>query len=324
MPSSTTPKPHPNMKTVKDLYKTKDKFTAPPVDPDTIWYLTINTPSTDSWSYHGPTKTFAALMPLIEAEIAASESKTAAEKWKKLLDDDEEEQRIQGEERETFGDAYVEMNKPRAKLSEVGIIRFVIPRVVEFRGEEGVHTILAVKREINPAVYRMLPASVYTVTCQGPIPTEHVLMSDFERNRQMEYQRASGLTPTPAAPRSTTSFIAGSYPSTAAMKTAAKGAMDRLLSGVEPWKVMRTEAWEESESERKARAKAKRRGEERAERKANAVGGVLMAMTPDARWEVKIKYEEDGLVGALERFEGDAGNPGKGKKVTWRLGGVGG
>lgn len=319
MPSPAPAKQPPNMKTVKDLHKTKDKFTAPPVDPDTIWYLTINTPSTDTWTYHGPTKTFAALIPLIESEIKSSKSQAAAEKWKKLLDDDDEEQRMQAEEREMYGD-FMPKSQPRAKLSEVGITRFVIPRA-EFHAEEGVHTILAVKREINPAVYKMLPASVYTVTCEGPIPTEHVLQSDFERDRQMQFQRASGLVPTPPAPHSTTSFIAGSYATTAAMKAAATGAMDRLVGGIEAWKVMRTEAWEESESEKKARAKAKRKGLEVEKKMERAMGGMLMAMKVEARWAVRVKYEEDGLVAASERFDGGVG--GKGKRANWRLGGVG-
>ncbi|CAI6341243.1 unnamed protein product [Periconia digitata] len=302
-PSPAAPsRKNPIATTVKGLHKAKDDFTGAPVADDTLWYLTVNTPSEDTWTYHGPTKTFAALVPVIESTIRASTSVTAMPKWQKLLADDAEEQENQATEREIHGDAFVDsrlaQGKLRAKLLDVGITTFVIPRVLFQAEEGGVQTILQIEREVNPAVYRMLPAPVYTVSCEGPVPNEHMLMTEAEKGRQLEFMRASGKAPTLPAPRSTTSRIVGSFASTAAARSAATETMEELLEGTEEWKITRNEAWgAEKKKRKKPKKPVKPTGQGETEKNGQATGGLLMAMTPDGRWEVKIKYEEDCLAG---------------------------
>lgn len=254
-------------------------------------------------------------MPLIQSTIAASPSKTALEKWQKLIADDAEEQRLQAYERESFGDDYVARRGVHEKLRKVGITTFVIPRVL-FCTEEGAHTILRVVREVNPAVYKMLPASVFTVTCEGPILTEHVLMPEQERRRILEYQRASGKEPLMPAPRATTSRIVGSYATTAAMRAAAKETMDGMLAGIEAWKVMRSEAWGTEDTTKKAQRAIKAKG--KALLNGDATGGLMLAMSSDARWEVKVKYDEDALAGALDNYDRDPKNVREGRTAAWR------
>jgi hypothetical protein len=105
--------------------------------PYTIFYLTIRTPHTDTFTIHGPEQNFAALIPAIQS--ASSSSPAAIDKLRILRSDKE------------------------FNFDGLGFTRFVVPL------ERGAYTLLEVVREVSPSVFELLPGPVYTVTAHGPL-----------------------------------------------------------------------------------------------------------------------------------------------------------
>ncbi|KAF2659707.1 hypothetical protein K491DRAFT_675436 [Lophiostoma macrostomum CBS 122681] len=105
--------------------------------PNTIFYLTASTPHTDTFTIHGPSPTFAALLPAIQT--ASSSSPAAIEKLRILRADADFD------------------------FDGLGFTRFVVPL------ERGAFTLLQVVREVSEPVHEMLPGPVYTVTAHGPL-----------------------------------------------------------------------------------------------------------------------------------------------------------
>ncbi|KAF2873765.1 eukaryotic rRNA processing protein EBP2-domain-containing protein [Massariosphaeria phaeospora] len=133
--SSSTPNP-PSRSAPLESAKPTDDFTVPSTSKSTIFYLLVITPHTDSFAIHGPTTTFAALMPKVLDVV--SNSPAAIEKLDNLKADNED-------------------------FDASGFSTFVVD------GQRNTHTILRIVREANAPVRRILPAPVYTVTAHGPL-----------------------------------------------------------------------------------------------------------------------------------------------------------
>lgn len=115
-----------------------DNFDVPASNPDgTIFYLTVATPHLDTWVVHGPTRTFAGLIPHIKD--AVSNSPNAIKKLEAIR-----------------ANKYLEFDT-------YGFEQYVIPL------ERGAHTLLRTHRETNPSLHKVLPAPVYLVTAYGPL-----------------------------------------------------------------------------------------------------------------------------------------------------------
>ncbi|KAF2646081.1 hypothetical protein P280DRAFT_544502 [Massarina eburnea CBS 473.64] len=341
-----TQSPGPPTRTTKDLLALRDDFTRPPLIPNTIFYLTITTPSTDSWQYHGPVPSFAHLIPFIESAIKDSGSASADKKWHDLLtaDTDHEDDFEQNE----WGNWL--LKAPGPTILETGIERLIIPEK-GFEVEEGVKTVLEVVREVNGEVWEVLPAPVYTVSCHGVFPTETELENKVGREYREGLARKAGKMALGPAPLAETSRLLGpvaSFTTTAAAKIAAAAAMMAMTSHVPQDSVMRSEDWGDTEWKstlRKASAASKRNmakskahgglgksvlGEDKVKRRVRELMGkrlvepppssaLLMAFSVAGRWEVRVRYEEP-LERAVQRFDGVEWNVERGVKGEWRVG----
>jgi hypothetical protein len=145
--------------------KPEDDFSAPAMIPGTIYYLTITTPHSDVWTYHGPASTFAALLPLITREIYPYP--TALCKWKKL---------IRKCEKEDQEDVWVDdgwhnlvLQEKGPTFGERGFTTFVVEHEQGGYDIAGEYTILNIVREINGNVHSVLPGPVFTLTSHGPL-----------------------------------------------------------------------------------------------------------------------------------------------------------
>ncbi|KAH7083907.1 hypothetical protein FB567DRAFT_605001 [Paraphoma chrysanthemicola] len=125
--------------------KPADVFTTPPLAPNTIFYLSITSPHTDTHTLHGPATSFQHLLPRILDIV--SNSPKAIDKLDMLR-----------EIEDVWGEKEVNL-----EFAERGFGCFVVD------GQRGVYTVLRVLREINKDVYDTLPSPVYTVTAHGPL-----------------------------------------------------------------------------------------------------------------------------------------------------------
>ncbi|KAF2676020.1 hypothetical protein K458DRAFT_469767 [Lentithecium fluviatile CBS 122367] len=194
--------------------KPASDFSAPALVPGTIFYLTITTPHTDSWTYHGPVSTFAALLPLVEDAVSAHPA--AKRKWKKIVRQAEERDKKDVWDHDAW-DNFV-LREKGSPFKERGFTTFVFAHQKAGFEVEGEYTVLSVQREINPAAYEVLPAPVFTLTSHGPM--HHDMGSSLEAVH-------SGLP----KGRTATSTICGSYASSVEAQMAARGAMEDLVRG---------------------------------------------------------------------------------------------
>ncbi|KAF1949661.1 hypothetical protein CC80DRAFT_555132 [Byssothecium circinans] len=329
-PTAPTPSPPPTPVTVKYLLNLRDDFTSPSLLPHTIYYLTVTTPSTDSWHYHGPVATFAALIPYIEHAIHQSASKAALTKWKALLHRDRT--RASTWQQNEWGHFVLPERGP--SITETGITRLVIP-AQGFQKEEGVETVLEVVREVNEEVVEVLPAPVYTVSHHGLIPTD--LQSIPGKQYRLSLAAKSGLSTHTPAPMATTSSLLrplASFVSTASAKAAARAAMQSLMR--DHASVMTSEDWGGRSWIEKSRVKKKKAtagmgnsalGEKKGVKRKwreepPPSSALLMAFCVLGRWEVRVRYE-DPLAGAVERLDGLGAGEGVlgGKRGRWRVAG---
>ncbi|KAH7139089.1 hypothetical protein B0J11DRAFT_35236 [Dendryphion nanum] len=105
--------------------------------PATIFYLTSKTPHIDSFSFYGPTSTFAALLPQIHSLTTSSPHAI-----RKL---------------------HLLRSSPTLHFDTLGFTDLIIKR------ERGSYTHLHIIREVNPPVFYLLPGPVYTVSAHGPL-----------------------------------------------------------------------------------------------------------------------------------------------------------
>lgn len=131
--------------TVQTTVKPGDDLTAAPVLPDTIFYLCVIVPHTDTYRIHGPAKSFQHILPQIEAIV--SNSPSAIDKLDALRTTED-----------IWGSPV-----PNEEFPERGFNTFVV------EGQRGTFTILKVEREIRPDVYECLPSPVFVLTASGPL-----------------------------------------------------------------------------------------------------------------------------------------------------------
>ncbi|KAF2438344.1 hypothetical protein P171DRAFT_159216 [Karstenula rhodostoma CBS 690.94] len=121
-------------------WETRKKSASPPPDDDlsapatpkgTILYLTVSTPHTDAWDWHGPFPSFAAILPI--AQHLAKDSPTAL--------------------------ATLEQVKSK------GFTRLVVTDPIE----ETHFSVLEVLTRFNPDIRATLPKPVFTVSASGPM-----------------------------------------------------------------------------------------------------------------------------------------------------------
>jgi hypothetical protein len=136
-------------------------------------------------------------------------------------------------------------------------------------GQRGSFTVLKVMREVDHDIFETLPAPVYTVISSGPLkhaPTPSKgkggLSGKFEAEKPNGYALKTVLHK--------------SYVERAAAKEAAQDVMNDLLLGEKNAKVI--EKWE----------------------KGSKGGGLFIAMSASAMWEVKVVYEDDALKRAMD------------------------
>ncbi|KAF2786524.1 hypothetical protein K505DRAFT_422377 [Melanomma pulvis-pyrius CBS 109.77] len=136
--SRSKSKSKPTSNTTLPTNKPADNFTAPnPTSPYTIHHLTITTPHTDTFTTHGPTRTFAALLPTILTAITSANSPSALKKLAAL--------------------------SATPSFADRGFTTFVIDL------ERGAHIALRIERHVDAPVFHCLPAPVYVVTARGPL-----------------------------------------------------------------------------------------------------------------------------------------------------------
>lgn len=189
--------------------KPTDDFTTPPLIPNTIFFLSITTPKTDSFRLLGPVKSFASLIPDIESLV--SNSPSAINKFEALR---------------TIEDVWGE-TEPNHEFAERGFSIFIV------EGQREMYTVLKVERRVSKMVWKELPSPVYTVTRHGPLiqPTPSATISK------------SSSVPLPTHKGyAQTSHLISSYVSRAAAKSAAESAMQSLLKDVRGAVV--TQSWE--------------------------------------------------------------------------------
>ncbi|KAH8702761.1 hypothetical protein GQ44DRAFT_631346 [Phaeosphaeriaceae sp. PMI808] len=150
MSSQTRSKPDPGSPTSsifipKQTPKPKDDFTTPDLRPNTIFYLAIIKPHTDSHTLIGPVTLFTHLLPHIEDIV--SNSPRAIDKLHALR---------------TIEDVWGE-TEPNHEFAEKGFKTFIV------EGQRNTYTVLKVLTEISKDVTDTLPGPVYTVTQTGPL-----------------------------------------------------------------------------------------------------------------------------------------------------------
>lgn len=141
-------------------------------------------------------------------------------------------------------------------------------------GQRGTYILLEILREEGKQdVFEILPGSVYTVTAHGPL--------SHTPNHRVHTGQAKG------------SKLVGSFATRGKAKEAAEKAMEEMVKGEEG--VKRSDHWGRS-----------RKG-------ARVGGGLLMAMNSQARWEVRVGYDEEVMRRVREGAEM------RGEKVAWRV-----
>ncbi|KAF1921353.1 hypothetical protein BDU57DRAFT_46989 [Ampelomyces quisqualis] len=217
-----------------------DDFTAPPLTPNTIFYLATIAPHTDTHTITGPVTTFTHLLPAIERTV--NDSPSAIDKLDALRTIED-----------VWGDT-----EANHDFEARGFTTFIV------KGQRGTYTVLQILREDNADVFANLPCPVYTITTHGPLSAEG-----------KGYVGATELV--------------GSWVERKDARDVAERCMVEMLEGEEG--VKRSEDW--------------------------GVGGkgagILMGMTAEKRWEVRIAYEDQVLKRAKEGMER------KGEYVVWRL-----
>lgn len=276
--------------TLPTYVKPKDDFSTLILIPGTVFYLTITTPHTDSWTHHGPVSTFAALIPLIEKAISSFPS--AVLKWQKLVKSKGEEDQEEDWDVDVWGNLVLQEKGPTFK--ERGFCTFVFEYEKDGYEVEGDYAVMSVVREINGNVLSLLPAPVFTLTSHGPL--HHDMGTSLHT---IHSGRPKGVA--------TTSKVIRSYTTAAEAQTAAHRIMDYMVKDEKD--VRRTEVWEGLGT-----------GKEKHLREKKGVGrGLLMGMNAQKMWEVKVEYESDVLADAVGRFDGEGRNAERGKKATWRV-----
>lgn len=129
----------------KSSSKPNDDFSTRPLGPNTIFYLAIIAPHTDTYQVLGPVTTFSHLLPKIEDIV--SNSPKAIDKLAAIRSIED-----------VWGDS-----EPNLEFAERGFSTFVVD------GQRGVYTVLKILREENEAVKEELPSPVYTITTHGPL-----------------------------------------------------------------------------------------------------------------------------------------------------------
>jgi hypothetical protein len=227
--------------------KPKDQLNVPSVAPNTVFYLAVIKPHTDTHEIHGPIRKFEFLLPKIEAIV--SNSPNAIDK----LDELKQTEDVWGE-REKNEEFFVS-----------GFERFVV------EGQRGVFTLMKIIREVDKEIYEALPAPVYTVIASGPLKHAPVpskskgksaMTEDFEPGKPKGY--------------ALTTQLHGSYVDRGAAQEAAKDVMTDLVLNEKEVKI--TEKWD----------------------KGTKGGGLLMAMSLSAIWEVRVVYEDEALKRAMD------------------------
>jgi hypothetical protein len=247
--------------------KPRDQLNVPPVAPDTVFYLAIIKPHTDTYDIHGPVKKFVHLLPKIEEIV--SNSPNAIDK----LDELKETEDCWGE-REKNDEFFVS-----------GFERLVV------EGQRSVFTVLKVIREVDKEVFENLPAPVYTLISSGPLkhaPVPVASPSGKGKGKGKSVSLTSMFEPGKPKGYALSTRLHGSYVERAAAQEAAKDVMADLVGRENGVKI--SEKWD----------------------KGSKGGGLLMAMSPDAMWEVKVVYEDE----ALKRAMDDSDLTGEG--LRWR------
>jgi hypothetical protein len=154
-----------------------------------------------------------------------------------------------------------------------GFERFVV------EGQRASFTVLEVIREVNRDVFENLPAPVYTVISSGPlehakVPKKGSKSGKFEARMPHGYARETRLL--------------ASYVEREAAHEKARDVLTDLVMKDKQAKC--TEKWD----------------------KGSKGGGLLMAMSPRAIWEVKVVYEDDALKRAMDD------SVMSGEKLGWR------
>jgi hypothetical protein len=186
--------------------KPTDEFSTAPLSPNTIFYLLIIVPHTDTYTLHGPVTSFSYLVPKIKSIV--SNSPKAIDKLDALRSIED-----------VWGDT-----EPNHEYAERGFGTFIV------EGQRGVYTVLQVLREENAAVYAELPSPVYTVTRHGPL-----IHSVTSASSTTIAKKAKGYV--------NTSKFVGTFVERKDAKSAAQEAMKEMTEGVEGLKF--TENWHE-------------------------------------------------------------------------------
>jgi hypothetical protein len=227
--------------------KPKDRLNVLPVVPNTVFYLAVIKPHTDTHEIHGPAKKFLYLLPKIEAIV--SNSPNAIDK----LDELKQTEDVWGE-REKNEEFFVS-----------GFECFVV------EGQRGVFTVLKIIREVDKEIYEALPAPVYTLIASGPL--KHAPVSSKSKGKSL---MTGDFEPAKPKGYALTTQLHGSYVERGAVQKAAKDVITDLVLNEKGIKV--TEKWD----------------------KGTKGGGLLMAMSPSAMWEVKVVYEDEALKRAMD------------------------
>jgi hypothetical protein len=188
--------------------KPSDKLDFVDVKPNTIWYLSIIKPHTDSHEIIGPAKAFHHLLYKIEDVV--SNSPKAIDKLELL------------KEKEDFLTGEKEIDE---EFLEKGFEVFIV------EGQRGSYTILKIHREINKEVFDILPAPVYTVISAGPL--KHATIPAKSSSSSSSTSLSSKFTPGKPKGYASTTYLHGSYIDRAAAKEDAEHFMTVLLLDAE-------------------------------------------------------------------------------------------
>ncbi|KAK7193304.1 hypothetical protein PSPO01_01098 [Paraphaeosphaeria sporulosa] len=220
----------------------------PAAPKGTDFYLTVSTPHTDGWEWHGPFPSFAKI--LLIAQQVARDSPSAL--------------------------ATLEHVKSK------GFTKLVVKDPID----ETQFSVLEIVTMTKAEVLSMLPKPVFTVLASGP------MLHDYSE----VYGKVMSAN---AKGRTINSKIIGSFTNGDSARTAAKNAMRDLIAN------------EDNAPEVSSSFPA-----------ADAGGGLIMAMNPRAKWEVRVYFETDATCGMQAHFDEDEANLEKGRKSSWRPGGV--
>ncbi|KAF1837738.1 hypothetical protein BDW02DRAFT_565664 [Decorospora gaudefroyi] len=267
-PSDPLPTPYSTISTFNGYSKPLDILNVPPVEPDTIFYLSIIKPHTDSHEIHGPVKAFTHLLPKIEEIV--SNSPPAIDK----LDALKSIQNLWDGKREKDEEFFRD-----------GFERFVV------EGQRGRFVVLEVRREVDAEVFAALPAPVYTIVAIGPLMNpECAPRKNYRASSSSSSETASkgGRGMAAQAPAKLVGYarlttIHGCCIERVAAQQMAKRIMAELLHDQK--NVLRIETWGQG----------------------GKGGGALMAMNASATWEVRVLYEDDALKRAMEEGHREGG-----------------